>query len=288
MPDAKVTVAALQLTSGADEALNLERAFALLTQAAALGATYIQLPEYFNYYGPASKYDEMAQRIPGSLTRRLSDFALAHGVTLHVGSMLERTDESPKYFNTSVAIGSDGEIRATYRKVHLFDIDVPGEVSYQESRAIGAGQELVVVDLDAFSLGMSICFDVRFPELYRSLALRGATVLAIPSAFNARTGRAHWDVLVRARAIENLCFVIAATQAGTTAEGLASYGHAMIVDPWGEVLAASQLDGEDVIVATIDLDEVARRRAQIATLELRRPDIYGLRIDAQRNESAPQ
>ncbi|MHB1087910.1 MAG: carbon-nitrogen hydrolase family protein [Acidimicrobiales bacterium] len=281
MPDAKVTVAALQLTSGADESSNIERAFALLTTASAQGATYIQLPEYFNYYGPASKYDEIAQPIPGPLTRQLSDFARVHGVTLHVGSMLERSEETRKYFNTSVVIGTDGEIRATYRKVHLFDIDVPGEVSYQESRAIGAGHELVTVDLEAFSLGMSICFDVRFPELYRSLALRGATVLAIPSAFNARTGRAHWDVLVRARAIENLCFVIAATQAGATAEGLASYGHAMIVDPWGAVLAASQLEGEDVIVATIDLGEVARRRAQIATLELRRPDLYGLNIDAQ-------
>ncbi|MBW4078782.1 MAG: carbon-nitrogen hydrolase family protein [Acidobacteria bacterium] len=279
MPDVKVTVAALQLTSGADEVSNIEQAFTLLTRATAQGATYIQLPEYFNYYGPTSKYGEVAQRIPGPLTDRLGEFARAHGVTLHVGSMLERTDESTRFFNTSVVIGNDGEIRATYRKVHLFDIDVPGEVSYQESRAIGASDELVTVELDAFTLGLSICFDVRFPELYRSLALRGATVLAVPSAFNARTGRAHWEVLVRARAIENLCFVIAATQAGTTAQGLSSYGHAMIVDPWGEVLAMSQHDDEGVLVASIELEQVARRRAQIATLALRRPDLYGLRVD---------
>lgn len=283
MGDAEITVAALQLTSGADEVHNVERALVLLEDAIARGATYIQMPEYFNYYGSASRYEEVAELIPGPLTRRLGELARAHRVTIHVGSMLERSSAVTAYFNTSVVIGADGQVRATYRKVHLFDVEVSGEVSYRESRAIGAGRELVTVDLGEFTLGLSICFDVRFPELYRTLALRGATVLAIPSAFNARTGRAHWDVLVRARAIENLCFVIAATQAGTTAQGLASYGHAMIVDPWGEVLASSDAAGEDVIVASIDLGEVARRRAQIATLDLRRPDLYGLDIDTERH-----
>jgi predicted amidohydrolase len=279
IPDATVTVAALQMTSGADTHSNVEHAFALLDEAAGSGAMYIQLPEYFNYYGPASNYGEVAQSIAGPLTDRLCDFARTHRVVLHVGSMLERVEGATKFFNTSVLIGKEGEILATYRKVHLFDIDVPGEVSYQESRAIGAGQEIVTVELDAFTLGMSICFDVRFPELYRSLALRGATVLGVPSAFNARTGQAHWDVLVRARAIENLCFVVAATQAGTTAQGLSSYGHAMIVDPWGEVLATSHGDHEQIVIASIDLNEVSRRRAQIATLTLRRPDLYGLYVD---------
>lgn len=278
-PGASITVAALQLTSGADESFNVERAFALLSRAVAMGATYVQLPEYFNYYGASRRYGEVAQSIPGSLTDQLGEFARTNGVTIHVGSMLERSNDPGRFFNTSVVIGSDGTIRATYRKVHLFDIEVPGEVSYQESRAIRAGEQIVAVELDEFCLGLSICFDIRFPELYRSLALQGATVLAVPSAFNARTGQAHWEVLVRARAIENLCFVVAATQAGTTAEGLSSYGHAMIVDPWGDVLATSQLDGEDVIVATIDIGEVARRRTQIATLQLRRPDLYGLKID---------
>jgi deaminated glutathione amidase len=278
-PGASITVAALQLTSGADESFNVERAFALLSRAVAMGATYVQLPEYFNYYGASRRYGEVAQSIPGPLTDQLGEFARTNGVTLHVGSMLERSNDPGRFFNTSVVIGSDGTIRATYRKVHLFDIEVPGEVSYQESRAIRAGEQIVAVELDEFCLGLSICFDIRFPELYRSLALQGATVLAVPSAFNARTGQAHWEVLVRARAIENLCFVVAATQAGTTSEGLSSYGHAMIVDPWGDVLATSQLDGEDVIVATIDIGEVARRRTQIATLQLRRPDLYGLKID---------
>lgn len=281
MSDNKITVAALQMTSGADEGYNVERAFALLEDAIGRGATYVQLPEYFNYYGSTSRYGEVAELIPGPLTRRLGELALAHRVTIHVGSMLERSIDATTYFNTSVVIGEDGQVRATYRKVHLFDVEVTGEVSYRESRAIGAGHELVTVELGEFTLGLSICFDLRFPELYRTLALRGATVLAIPSAFNARTGRAHWEVLVRARAIENLCFVVAATQVGTTAQGLASYGHAMIVDPWGEVLASSDAEGEDVIVASIDLGEVARRRAQIATLDLRRPDLYGLDVDSE-------
>lgn len=276
MPEKTVTVAALQLTSGPDEVHNVERAFQLIEGAISRGATYVQLPEYFNYYGSASRYSEVAQLIPGPLTRRLGEVAMAHGVTIHVGSMLERSRDAGTFFNTSVVIGEDGEIRATYRKVHLFDIEVPGEVTYRESRAIGAGNELVSVELEDFTLGLSICFDVRFPELYRSLALRGASVLAIPSAFNARTGEAHWEVLVRARAIENLCFVVAATLAGTTSEGLASYGHAMIVDPWGEVLARTDGDGEQVLMATLDVGEVARRRSQLATLDLRRPDLYGL------------
>ena len=284
MPEKTVTVAALQLRSGSDEVHNVERAFQLIEVAIARGATYLQLPENFNYYGSASRYPEVAQEIPGPLTRRLGEVAIAHKVVIHVGSMLERSREAGTFFNTSVVIGEDGEIRATYRKVHLFDIDVPGEVTYRESRVMGAGNELVSVELEDFTLGLSICFDVRFPELYRSLALRGASVLAIPAAFNARTGEAHWEVLVRARAIENLCFVVAATLAGTTIEGIASYGHAMIVDPWGEVLARSDGDGEQVLTATLDVGEVARRRSQIATLDLRRPDLYGLVVERGTNQ----
>jgi predicted amidohydrolase len=143
-----------------------------------------------------------------------------------------------------------------------------------ESNAIVAGRSMVVANLPGFQLGMTICFDLRFAELYRQLALNGATVLAVPAAFNATTGKAHWEVLVRARAIENHAFVIAAAQVGTTAEGIATYGHSMIVGPWGDVLAESKKDGPDVIVATIDLDEVTRRRSQIDVLQLRRPEIY--------------
>jgi predicted amidohydrolase len=195
--------------------------------------------------------------------------------------MLEKSPRSEKCFNTSVIINDDGSVGATYRKAHLFDIEVPGKVSYMESRAIEAGSDVVVAQLPGFDLGMSICFDLRFPELYRSLALRGATVFAIPSAFNAVTGADHWDVLIKARAIENHAFVVAAAQAGTTEEGLSSYGHSIIVGPWGEVIAESTSNAPDVLVAMLDLDEVSRRRSQISVLELRRPDLYGLRVDAE-------
>ncbi|MGD0053949.1 MAG: carbon-nitrogen hydrolase family protein [Acidimicrobiales bacterium] len=276
-----VTVAALQMTSGTDTAANVDAALALIERAAESGATYMQLPEYFNYLGPAAGFAAVAESIPGPTTDRLAALALARGVTIHIGSLLERSSDTSKCFNTGVVLAPSGEVVARYRKAHLFDIDVPGEVVQRESDAIAAGERLVVCDVGEMRLGLSICFDLRFAELYRRLALAGATVIAIPAAFNALTGRAHWEVLVRARAIENHAFVIAAAQAGTTAEGIATYGHALIVGPWGEVLAESSGEGEDVLVAEIDPREVARRRGQIAVLTLRRPDLYEESVDVR-------
>lgn len=271
---ATLSVAAVQLSSGSDAPSNVDAAIELVLQAADRGATYIQLPEYFNYLGPARNYPSVAESIPGPTTAKMAEIATSRAVTIHVGSLLEKRPGSTKCFNTSVIIDQSGAIKATYRKIHLFDIDVPHEVTQQESDAIAPGQELVVARLRDFQLGLSICFDLRFPELYRTLAVNGATVLAIPSAFNAATGRAHWEVLVRARAIENHAFVVAAAQVGTTAEGIATYGHSMIVGPWGEVLAESMKPGPDVLCATLDLNEVVRRRGQIGVLELRRPEVY--------------
>jgi predicted amidohydrolase len=235
----------------------------------------VQIPEYFIYRGPTSRYHSVAEPVPGTTTALLGALARELGVTLHIGSLFEQAAESEKSFNTSVVISPDGDVVATYRKVHLFDVNVPGGVEHLESRNIVPGERLVVADVEGFTLGMSVCFDVRFPELYRALCLAGATVLAVPSSFAVATGRVHWATLLRARAIENEAYVIAAAQAGTTSEGVSSYGHSMIIDPWGEVLAESTIDGEDVLVATIDLDEVDRRRSQIAVFELRRPDVYG-------------
>jgi predicted amidohydrolase len=272
--DATTVVAAVQLSSGTDVSSNLDTAVELINEAAGRGATYIQLPEYFNYLGPAKGNSNVAESIPGPTTTRLGVAARERGVTIHLGSMLESSGDADKCFNTSVIIGRDGEVGATYRKIHLFDIHVPGVNVQQESDAIAPGQRLVVADLPEFELGMSVCFDLRFPELYRKLAVEGATVLAIPSAFNAATGRAHWEVLVRARAIENHAFVIAAAQVGTTAEGNATHGHSLIIGPWGDVICESLATGPDVIIAAIDLEEVRQRRSQIGVLELRRPDLY--------------
>jgi deaminated glutathione amidase len=269
-----VRVAAVQLASGPEPEENVERASVLVRQAASEGARYVQLPEYFNYRGPTSRYHAVAESVPGATTSRLGVLARELEITLHIGSLFEQAPEPEKSFNTSVLISPNGEVITTYRKVHLFDVNVPGGVEHRESRNIAPGDRLVVIDAEGFSLGMSVCFDVRFPELYRALCLAGATVLAVPSSFAVATGRVHWATLLRARAIENEAYVIAAAQVGTTSEGVSSYGHSMIIDPWGEVLAESTLDGEDVLVAAIDLDEVARRRSQIAVFELRRPDVY--------------
>jgi len=270
----KLNVAAVQLSSGSNVARNIDEAERLVNKAADQGAQYIQLPEYFNFHGRFSGFESAAETIPGPTTTRMAVLAKSRGVTLHLGSLLEVSPVAGRFYNTSVVLGPDGEIIATYRKIHLFDVDVPGAIVHRESEIIEPGDDIVVARFERYALGLSICFDVRFPELYRALALAGADVLAIPAAFNASTGLAHWDLLVRARAVENHAFVVAATQVGTNDGGIATYGHALIVDPWGDALAESMSDGPDVITATLDLDEVDRRRTQIAVMDFRRPEVY--------------
>jgi predicted amidohydrolase len=270
----KLNVAAVQLSSGSDVAHNVDEAERLVNMAADRGAQYVQLPEYFNFLGPFAGFEGAAESVPGATTNRMAKLAASRAVTLHLGSVLETSPIKGKFYNTSVLIGPGGDVLATYRKIHLFDVSVPGAIVHRESDVITPGDEIVVARLAEYELGLSICFDVRFPELYRKLALAGADVIAIPAAFNAVTGRAHWDLLVRARAIENHAFVVAAAQAGTTVEGIATYGHSLIVDPWGEVLAEATSDGPEIVMATLDLHEVARRREQIAFMNFRRPDLY--------------
>ena len=270
----KVTVAAVQLSSGADPVLNIETALSLVHEAADRGATYVQLPEYFNYLGPTKGFGAVAESIPGPTSERMAALALERRVSVHVGSLLERSSVPDRFFNTSLLFGPDGRNVAIYRKIHLFDVDVPDAVVHRESDAILPGEHMVVARLASFALGMTVCFDVRFPELYRSLCASGAQVLAIPAAFNASTGRAHWETLVRARAIENHAFVVAAAQVGETTDGIATHGHSLIVDPWGAILAESKSDEPEVVVTVIDLDDVERRRHQISVMDFRRPEIY--------------
>ena len=270
----EVTVAVIQLRSDADVARNVEVASELVREAASRGATYVQVPEYFNYLGPARGFTDVSEPVPGPTTTHFARLAASLGVAVHLGSMLERSSDAAKPFNTSVVIDEHGDVVATYRKAHLFDVDVPGQITHRESDVIAAGDELVVVDVAGVCLGLSICFDLRFAELYRGLVLAGADVLAIPAAFNASTGAAHWEVLVRARAIENHAFVLSAAQVGTTSDAIATFGHSMVVDPWGVVVAQSTSDGPEVVIATIDLDDVRRRRDQIDVLGLRRGDVY--------------
>lgn len=269
-------VAAVQMCSGSDPAANVEAAERLVREAATAGAGYVQIPEYSTYYGPASGNDAAAEELSGPIATRFRDLARELGVVLHVGSMLEPSPVPGKCYNTGFVIGPNGELAGVYRKVHLFDIDLPGQVVEQESADIEPGSNLCVAAAGELRIGMSICFDLRFPELYRQLALAGATVIAVPAAFSVPTGRVHWEVLVRARAIENHVFVVAAAQAGVTAEGMATYGHSLVVGPWGEILAEGNGEKEEVLLVDLDLAEVARRRAQIDVLGLRRPDAYHL------------
>ncbi len=267
-------VAALQMVSGPSKDDNVASAVALVKEAAATGAELVALPEYFTYLGPEECYGEVAEPPDGPTLTRLGQVAARAGILIHAGSLVEPSPIPDKFFNTSVFIDRAGGVHGLYRKMHLFDIDVPGEVSDRESAHVQPGEEMVAVRLPEFTAGMSICFDLRFPELYRALSAAGAEVLFVPAAFAYATGRVHWKVLLQARAIENHAYVVAASQQGD-ASGHPMWGHAMIVDPWGGVLAECESDSVGVVYADIDVDEVRRRRMQVPVLSARRPELYG-------------
>lgn len=257
--------AAIQMQSGPDVAANLARAEVLVRTAASRGAALIVLPEVFAWRGLRTEEAQIPTPIPGPVSDFLCRLASELRVILVGGSFLERTAASGRSHNTSLLIDATGTIRATYRKMHLFDVDLPGRVTVRESDARAPGDEVVTVATDLGTIGMSICYDLRFPELYRRLASAGATIVTVPSAFTAHTGAAHWEPLLRARAIENQVYVIAPNQTGTSPHGFADYGHSMIVDPWGTVVARAD-DGEAVITAEIDTDLLARVRQEMPCL----------------------
>ncbi len=258
--------AAVQMHSGPDLAANLERARALVREAAARGAALVVLPEVFAWRGLKSDEGAHLERSAGVVGDFLRALATELGIVLLGGSFLALTSVPGKSANTSLLIDAAGVIRATYRKIHLFDVDLPGEVSVCESDGRVAGTEAVTADTALGTIGLSICYDLRFPELYRRLARAGATIVTIPSAFTAYTGAAHWEPLLRARAIENQFYVVAPNQTGQSPHGFADYGNSMIVDPWGTVVARAG-EGEAVITAEIDADRIARIRREMPCLE---------------------
>jgi deaminated glutathione amidase len=234
----------------------------------------VVLPEKWSVLGTAEQMTAGAEPLDGRCITWAGSTARELGIDLVAGSIVERVEGREKTANTCVHVGSDGEIRAVYRKLHLFDVEVDGDV-YAESASEDAGEEIVVSELPGgVILGMSICYDVRFPELYRVLAVRGALVVSVPAAFTLATTRDHWEVLLRARAIENQCFVIAPNQIGAHPPGPRCGGRSLIVDPWGLVLASAP-DAETAIVAELDLAMLERVRRRIPALEHRRPDVYG-------------
>jgi predicted amidohydrolase len=268
-----VRAGAIQLNAGEDADRNLETADRLVRRAASGGAELVVLPEKWSVLGTREQMLAGAQTLDGPAISWARRTAAELGIDLLAGSIFERLPGQAKGANTSVHVGPDGELKAIYRKIHLFDVEIDGAV-YSESSTEQPGDEIVLADLAGdVRLGLSVCYDLRFPELYRILALRGAQVIAVPSAFTLPTTRDHWEVLVRARAIENQCFVVAPNQIGHHPGNLRSGGRSLIVDPWGLVLAGAA-DVETAIVADLDLTILEDVRRRLPSLAGRRPDAY--------------
>ena len=270
----KIAVAAIQLNSGGDKKKNLELACALIDRATALGARVVILPEMFNCHTTMAAMLRCAENISGPTINALAKKAKKNKINIICGSILEKAKKG-KAYNASVTLNSKGEILQIYRKIHLFDVDVPGEIAFKESQGVAAGDEIVTVEIEGIIAGIAICYDLRFPELFRALAQRGAQVIFMPCAFTAATGRFHWEALLKARAIENQVFIVASNQFGMHPNGIKTYGRSMIIDPYGRVLAEAGSDGETVITSTLDMNLLENTRKEMPLLQHRRNDLYG-------------
>ncbi len=263
--------AVVQLNSTSDEEANWRQVEERVRRAAGYGARLVATPENTNFLGLHEEKVRRAERLDGPTCTRFSELARELEIFLLLGSFNEKAADPARCHNTSVLFSPDGERLAVYRKIHLFDVDVSRQVRFQESATVEAGERAVVVDTDLGRMGLSICYDLRFPGLYQSLRDDGAEILTVPSAFTLTTGRDHWQPLLRARAIENQCWVLAPAQCGKHDDaGLReSYGHAMILDPWGHVVTMAA-DGPGLALAEIDLGVVQRVRRAIPVSDHRR------------------
>jgi predicted amidohydrolase len=266
-------VACVQLNARGDKAANVEKAEKLVARAASTGADLVVLPEKWNAWGSPDVLRAAAEPIEGGETvAAMSDWARRHGITLVGGSITESREGCEKLSNTCVVFDPDGELTAVYRKIHMFDVEVGGQV-YRESETEEPGEEIVLTDAEGWRLGLTTCYDLRFPELYRILALDGAELITAPAAFTLFTGKDHWELLVRARAVENQLYVAAANQWGEHAPGKSSFGRSLIVDPWGVVLAVAP-DEDTVVSAEIDRTRLRRVRESLPSLANRQPAAY--------------
>ncbi len=272
MEGRKIKAAALQMSSTPEKAENVEVAARLVWEAASAGAELVALPEMWSCHGLEKVYRKNAEPIPGPTTEFLGGLARELGIYILGGSILEGAPGTDRLFNTSTFFDPSGELVAVYRKIHLFDVKAPDR-EYIESRTIAPGREVVTAKAGAATLGLSVCYDLRFPELYRLLTLRGAEILAVPAAFTLQTGKDHWELLLRARAVENQTYVVAPAQWGRKADGRWTYGRSMIVDPWGTVLGTCP-DRDGHALATLDLDYLDRFRTEFPALANRRPEAY--------------
>ena len=266
----RLVVAAVQMNSRTEVRQNLATATRLVEDAAGQGAQLVALPELFNCLGPFDQIIQAAEPIPGPTSEAASALASRLGIFLLAGSICERSSEPSRGYNTSLLFGPDGELLSSYRKMHLFHIDFPSGISIHESQHMLPGDRVVSTPTPLAHLGQATCYDLRFPELFRVLVDEGTEVYLVPSAFTKPTGRDHWEILLRVRAIENQSFVIAPNQCGAHTAELISYGHSAIVDPWGRVLASAGAEDQTAIVAQLDGDQLAEVRRRLPALANRR------------------
>jgi predicted amidohydrolase len=269
----KVLAAVVQMNSGEDKARNLKVAEGLIRLAVDRGAKFVVLPETFNGCGRLDVLAQEAEPVPGPTLKRMSALAKKWKIHLLAGSILERGPVPGKAYNTSALLDPSGRIVATYRKMHLFEAEIAGHVGVREPDVLVAGRDAAVASTAFGVVGLSICYDLRFPELYRTLAARGGEIICVPSAFTMMTGKDHWEVLLRARAIEDQAYVIAPNQCGAHPGGMTTYGHSMIVDPWGLIIA-SVSEGEGIAVAELDPAVLAVARKRVPALRSRRKDRF--------------
>jgi predicted amidohydrolase len=265
----KFLAAAIQMLASEDKEANLREAESRIREAASRGAKVVALPEVFNWRGDKAEEKKNAESISGRTADHMARLARELGLYLLAGSFLEEIPEARKCYNTSLWFGPDGKLLARYRKIHLFDVNIERGVTAMESETREHGQEVVVAESEFCRMGLTVCYDLRFPELYRALSGKGAQVIFVPSAFTALTGEAHWEPLLRARAIENQVYIIAPDQIGKNPKSFATYGNSMIVDPWGRILARAP-DMPALILAEIDLAYLAKVRAELPALTHRR------------------
>lgn len=265
-------VAAVQLQSQDDLAQNLAECRRLVSAAGRGGAQLVVLPENFAYFGPDETKRNIAESLadgPGPIQSALAEMASSSGVFLVAGGFPERSDEPARPFNSALVFGPEGRLLCSYRKIHLFDVALQDGTALSESSGTTPGSSVVTFDIGRFRIGLSICYDLRFPELYRRLVAAGANVLLVPAAFTLHTGKDHWHTLLRARAIESQAFVVAAAQWGKHPRGRSTYGHSLVVDPWGAVIAEAS-DRVGVVSATLDLSYLEQVRAAVPCLNHRR------------------
>lgn len=272
----KAAICQMHITS--EKQQNLDKAAVMVARAAGMGAQMVILPEVFNGPYDTSCFADYAEPVPGPTFDFLAQSARRHGIIL-VGGFIEKTEDG-KLYNTSFIFDAEGNTLGRHRKVHLFDVDIPGQITFKESSVLSPGQDITVVDYKDWHIGIMLCYDSRFPELARAMTLKGANLFVIPAGFNRTTGPLHWELIMRSRAVDNQVFVLAAGSAFDPDASYQAWGHSMIVDPWGNIIAQTG-DNEDIVLAELDFNEVDKVRREIPVLKHRRADVYQLKYKQQ-------